>query len=208
MKKSNVISVRLNDKEMEALEIYSKIFNTDKTSSIIKSLLTTNPYLNILKNIIKNLDNKEAILTSLKSDFRNDKDFTNAIDKKIESIDSFRTYILKEIDDQITCLSLVHSLIPKNDDCLSNCCDEKTNCYSDEEIYYGYDYDFDKEFDKVFGKDDNSNYADLDTLDCLLEPDTKYADLEGDELVLKYEEDAKIECEKMKKRVRSFIEHF
>lgn len=210
MKKSNVVSVRLDNKEMEALEIYSKIFNTDKTSTIIKSLLTMNPYLNILKNIIKNLDDKESKLTSLKLDFRNDKDFTNAIDKKIECIDSFRTDILNEIDTQIKCLSLVHSLIPKNDGGSSDCSDEKTDCYSDEEIYYGYDYDDDKEFDKVFGKSSNSNSSELDNSGYVFDFDfdKQYEDLEGDELVSKYEEDERIDCEKMKNRVRAFLKHF
>lgn len=180
MKKSNVVSVRLDNKEMEALEIYSKIFNTDKTSTIIKSLLTMNPYLNILKNIIKNLDDKELRLTSLKLDFRNDKDFTNAIDKKIECIDSFRTDILKEIDTQITCISLVHSLIPKED------------TYSA------------SNFDEIWGISNNSDSSDLIEFDI----DSSLEDLEGDDLINEIEKQNKNECIEMQNRVRSFLKHF
>lgn len=180
MKSSNVISVRLDNKEMEALELYSKIFNTDKTSTIIKRLLTMNPYLNILKNIIKKLDEKECKLISLRSDFRNDKDFTDAIDKKIECIDLFRTDILNEIDTQITCISLVHSLIPKED------------MYSD------------SYFDEVLSPLNDSCSSDLIEFDI----DSSLEGLEGDDLIDHIENQDKVECEEMKNRVRSFLKYF
>lgn len=192
MKKSNVVSVRLGNKEMEALEIYSKMFNTDKPSDIIRGLLTMNPYLNILKNIIKNLDDKEHKLTLIRLDFSNDKDFSEAINKKIEDIDLFRTEILRQIDDQINCISLVHNLIPKND-CNSN-------DHSDDDI--------DNYFNEVLEvKPSNSNSSNLDDSD-FIDFDEQYEDLEGDELVAKYEEDEKNSCKQMQDRVRSFLKHF
>lgn len=179
MKNSNVISVRLDNKEMEALELYSKIFNTDKTSAIIKGLLTTNPYLSILKSIIKNLDDKKNRLNLLQSDFRNDKEFSDAIKKKIESIDLFRTDILNEIDTQITCISLVHSLIPKED--LSS-----------------------DSYEEVWGNPDSSDSCDLIEFDI----DSSLENLEGDELVEEIERREKIECSEMENRVMSFLKHF
>lgn len=183
MKKSNVVSVRLDNKEMETLEIYSNMFNTDKPSEIIRGLLTMNPYLDILKSIIKNLDDKEHKLTLIKLDFLKDKEFSQAINKKIEDIDLFRTEILRQIDDQINCISLVHSLIPKND-CNSN-------DHSDDDI--------DNYFNEVLEvKPSNSNSSHLDDSD-LIDFDEQYEDLEGDE---------KNSCKQMQNRVRSFLKHF
>ncbi|WP_419726220.1 hypothetical protein [Terrisporobacter petrolearius] len=194
MKKSNVVSVRLDNKEMETLEIYSNMFNTNKPSDIIRGLLTMNPYLNILKSIIKNLDDKERKLKLIRLDFSNDKDFSEAINKKIEDIDLFRTEILRQIDDQINCISLVHSLIPKND-CSSN-------DHSDDDI----DNYFNKVLEVKPSKSNSSNLDDSDFID--FDFDEQYEDVEGDELVAKYEEDEKNSCEQMQYRVRSFLKHF
>lgn len=192
MKKSNVVSVRLDNKEIEALEIYSKIFNTDKTSTIIKKLLTANPYIDILKNIVKNLDDKEYKLTSLKFDFRNDSSFIEAIDKKIECIDSFRTDILSEIDTQITSLSLVHSLIPKEGIDPDGYVDEVLgDCNNTDPI-------IDSFFEKILNESD-------DPLEGLEGEDLDKA---VEEQLIEFEKENEIEKNEMKNRARLFLKYF